>query len=100
MTNERFALMTQPDQPDHVIQLIRDIHDRVERLDHLIRGNGDDGLVHKISHVERTANENLARINRHMDGNESTARIRWHAIGQVAIALAAITSLVLHVFGS
>ena len=74
------------------------VAERVDRHEKILDGNGSKGLVTKVSHVQRTADENSRKIDT-MPVPKSDTDVRWKAIGHIAVALVAATSLAMHLLG-
>lgn len=82
--------------------LLADIKATLGRIDHLLRGNGSDGLVTRVKLNERAleelrdaVHELRTKLDQHRPPDEDNAvmRARWRAIAEIAVALVAVSSL-------
>lgn len=102
----------QPDE-SYPLGLIRQVADGVERLDYLVRGNGGDGILTRLSHLERTDREMAAKLDSFLAEVRAsvatlendlqmvklptkTEEARWYARGKFWIWLTAATGVVGH----
>lgn len=83
---------------------LRAVLDDVRDNRHAIRGNGSDGILARLlvlqGHVDRllAGAEERARL-RFLPRDSEADKIRWRAIGEIAIAGAALVSLTLSLLG-
>ena len=92
----------QPDE-SYPLGLIRQVADGVERLDHLVRGNGGEGILTRLSHLERTDKEmqvELERLRNSLDmlqrPGTAVQEAKWRAWAEIGVAIGVVASLVLH----
>ena len=73
------------------LTLIQQTHDATMDIAKSIHGNGGEGILTRLSHVERSVKE-LA------PDSKSDSKTRWRALTEIAIAATAIASLVMSIF--
>lgn len=71
------------------LTLIQQTHEATMELAKSIHGNGGEGILTRLSHVERSVKE-LAPDNK-------MRQVRWRVVGEIAVALAVIVSLAMQV---
>lgn len=100
MMNER-RLTTLEQQAKSVMDVLKRIDERTERLDHIIRGNGNPGLVTRIEVIEVITKELHEKVVTSEADKKESAKTKsdhvwtwWIAFG--SLALVEVLHLVLH----
>lgn len=99
------SLRAANDRHTHTDDLVQRLETRLDRIEHLIDGNGAMGLKERLGHVERTAKDafeiakgNKKKLTADGEAAKEADGIRWRAIGEVATALAAAVALAMQLF--